>query len=58
MFSSSGMGYIVYGKRQRRGVAILPGIALMAFPYIVSSGLLIVLLIGVVLMPFPHFIRY
>jgi len=52
------MGYIVYGKRQRRGVAILPGIALMAFPYIVSSGLLIVLLIGVVLMPFPHFIRY
>ncbi len=57
LFGSIGMGYFVYGKRQGRGVALLSGIALMAFPYFVSSGLLIVL-IGIVLMAFPYFIRY
>jgi len=57
LFGSIGMGYFVYGKRQGRGVALLSGIALMVFPYFVSSGLLIVL-IGMVLMAFPYFIRY
>jgi len=57
LFGSIGLGYFVYGKRQRRGIALLSGIALMVFPYFVSSGLLIVL-IGIVLMAFPYFIRY
>jgi hypothetical protein len=57
LFGSIGLGYFVYGKRQNRGVALLSGIALMAFPYFVSSALLIVL-IGVVLMALPYFIIY
>jgi hypothetical protein len=57
LFGAIGMGYFVYGKRQGRGIALVSGIALMAFPYFVSSGFLIVL-IGIVLMAFPYFIRY
>jgi len=57
LFGSIGLGYFVYGKRQRRGIALLSGIALMVFPYFVSSGFLIVL-IGIVLMALPYFIRY
>jgi len=57
LFGSIGMGYFVYGKRQRRGIALLSGIVLIVFPYFVSSWYLIIL-IGIVLMALPYFIRY
>jgi hypothetical protein len=57
LFGSIGMGYFVYGKKQLHGIALVSGIALMVFPYFVSSWLLIVL-IGIVLMALPFFIRY
>lgn len=57
MFGSIGLGYFVYGKRQRRGIALLSGVVLMAFPYFVANPALLVL-IGVVLMALPFFIRY
>jgi hypothetical protein len=57
LFGSIGIGYFVYGKRQRRGIALLSGIVLIVFPYFVSSWYLIVL-IGIVLMALPYFIRY
>ncbi len=57
LFGSIGMGYFVYGKKLGRGVPLISGIALMAFPYFVTSSVLIVL-IGLVLMAVPYFIRY
>jgi hypothetical protein len=57
LFGSIGIGYFVYGKRQRRGIALLSGIVLIVFPYFVSSWYLIIL-IGIVLMALPYFIRY
>jgi len=57
LFGSIGMGYFVYGKRQQRGIALVSGIALMVFPYFVTGWFLIVL-IGLVLMALPFFIRY
>ncbi len=57
LFGSIGMGYFVYGKKQQRGIALLSGIALIAFPYFVSNVFLIVL-IGLVLMAVPFFIQY
>ncbi len=57
LFGSIGLGYFVYGKKQRRGIPLLSGVALMAFPYFVSNSFLIVL-IGVVLMALPYFIKY
>jgi hypothetical protein len=57
LFGSIGMGYLVYGKKQQRGIALLSGIALIVFPYFVTSWVFIVL-IGIVLMALPYFIRY
>jgi len=57
LFGSIGMAYFVYGKKQGRGVPLLSGIALMAFPYFVTNSILI-LLIGLALMAAPFFISY
>ena len=57
LFGAVGMGYIVYGKRQKKGMALLSGLALCAYPYFVSN-ILIVIIIGIVLMAVPFFIKY
>jgi hypothetical protein len=57
LFGSIGMGYIVYGKRQRKGLALASGIALCIFPYFVSN-LFLFILIGLVLMALPFLIQY
>ncbi len=56
LFGSLGIGYMVYGRRQRNMVAFFAGIALMAFPYFVS-GTLTLLGTGIVLLLMPFFIR-
>jgi hypothetical protein len=56
VFGSIGLGYFVYGKRQRRGVPLACGLGLMIFPYLVSNTILLVL-IGLVLAALPYFLR-
>jgi predicted membrane protein len=56
LFSATGGGYFIYGKKQRAVVPLVCGLVLMVFPYFVSSTLLLVL-IGVVLMALPYFVR-
>lgn len=56
VFGSIGMAYFVYGKRQKRVVPLLSGVALMFFPYFVSNLVLLVV-IGVLLSVIPYFIR-
>ena len=57
LYGSIGMGYFMYGKKQHRGVALLSGIVLMAFPYFVSNVYRSIV-IGIALMALPFFIRY
>ena len=57
LFSSIGLGFFIYGKRQRAVVPLLCGLVLMIFPYFVSNTVLLVA-IGVVLMALPYFLRY
>ena len=57
LFGSIGMGYLTYGKKQRRGIAFLSGIALCSFPYFVSNIFLMILM-GAVFMALPYFIRF
>jgi len=57
LIGSIGMGYVVYGRKQRRGIALLAGIGLCVFPYFVSNVILM-LLIAVVLMALPYFLKY
>jgi hypothetical protein len=54
VFGSVGLAYFVYGKKQRRFVPLLCGIALMAFPYFMSNTVLLVV-VGLVLSVVPYF---
>jgi hypothetical protein len=56
LFSSVGMGYFIYGKKQDATVPLLCGIALMIIPYFISSFLVMVLLCTA-LIAVPYFIR-
>ena len=56
LFGSIGLGFLIYGRRQRAVVPLLCGLALMAFPYFVSNTIWLVL-IGVALMGIPDFFR-
>ncbi len=53
IFGSIGMGYFIYGRKQKNGIALISGIALFALPYLVSDILFITLIgIGVMAVPF------
>ena len=54
LFGSIGLGYFIYGKRQRRAVALITGVLLCVFPYFVSNTVLTVLL-GALLIALPYF---
>ncbi|MDH3890808.1 MAG: amino acid transport protein [candidate division Zixibacteria bacterium] len=56
LFGAIGAGYIVYGRKQRQGVALLCGVVLCAFPYFFDNAYLIVG-IGAVLMAVPFHVR-
>ena len=56
LFGSIGLGYFIYGKKQRAVVPLVCGLALMVFPYFVSNALLLVG-IGVMLAAVPYFLR-
>ena len=57
LFGSIGLGFFVYGKRQGAPVPLACGIALMVFPYFVSSNWAMVL-VGAALMAVPYFVRF
>lgn len=56
LFSSIGFGYLVYGRRQRAGVPLACGIALMVVPYVVP-GVTLLLVLGIVLSAIPWVLR-
>jgi hypothetical protein len=56
LFGSIGLGYFMYGKKQKAVVPLVCGLVLIVFPYFVSNALLLVG-IGVVLAAIPYFLR-
>ena len=56
LFSSIGLGFFVYGRKQRSLMPLLTGLALMIYPYFVDT---VTLLIGagIVLIALPYFVR-
>jgi len=56
IFGSIGLGYFVYGKKQKSIVPLISGLGLMVFPYFVSNTLLLVI-VGLLLSVIPYFIR-
>ena len=56
IFGSVGLGFFVYGKKQKAIIPILSGIGLMVFPYFISN-VYIMVLSGIVLIALPYFVR-
>jgi hypothetical protein len=56
LFGSIGLGFLIYGRKQRAVVPLVCGLALMIFPYFVSNTILLIT-IGVVLIALPYFLR-
>ena len=56
LFSSIGVGFFLYGKKQKAVVPLVCGLALMVYPYFVTNTVFLVV-IGVVLMAIPYFVK-
>jgi hypothetical protein len=56
LFGSVGLGFFVYGRKQRAVVPLVCGLVLMVFPYFVSNAALLVVA-GVVLCAVPFFLK-
>ena len=55
-FSSFGVGYFIYGKKQVKFMPMITGIILCMFPYFVSNPYLLGG-VGIMLMALPFLIR-
>tara|TARA_R110001583_G_scaffold3468_7_gene22125 strand:- start:18246 stop:18452 length:207 start_codon:yes stop_codon:yes gene_type:complete len=56
LFGGIGIGYFIYGKKQKAIVPLCSGLALFVFPYFISS-VAILLIVGVILVAIPYFIK-
>ncbi len=56
VFGAFGVGFFMYGKKQRAIVPLVVGIALCIYPYFVTNVYVLVI-VGVVLIVTPYFIR-
>jgi hypothetical protein len=52
IFSTIGFGYFIYGKRQQHSAALIAGLLLMLYPYIVS-GTMSLIVVGLLLVAGP-----
>ena len=56
LFGSIGLGFFVYGKKQKTIIPIICGIGLMVIPYFISN-LYIMILSSIVLVALPFFVK-
>lgn len=56
IFSSIGLGYFMYGKKQKNVVVLVCGLILMVYPYFIENVFLLVIL-GMVLILLPKLIQ-
>lgn len=56
LFGSVGLGYFIYGKKQKAPIPLVCGLGLMVFPYFISNPWATVV-VGAVLMAIPYFVR-
>jgi hypothetical protein len=56
LFGSIGFGFFLYGKKQKKVVPLITGIALCIVPYVIANVYALVI-VGVILMAIPFFVR-
>ncbi len=53
ILGSLGMGYVVYGRKQKHGIALLSGVILCGVPWVISNNLLLAAVgVGAAILPF------
>lgn len=57
VFSSIGLGYFIYGRKQKQQVTFYAGICLMLYSYVITDTLPMIA-VGVGLMLAPKLIRF
>jgi hypothetical protein len=57
LFGSIGVGFFMYGKKQKMVMPLLTGMALCIFPYFISNVYFLVI-VGVALLTLPYFFRF
>ncbi len=57
LFGSIGLGFFIYGKKQKAVVPLFCGLGLMIYPYFVSNAYLLVA-VGAALTVLPYFVRF
>lgn len=55
LFGSIGLGYVLYGRKQRRPLPFGCGLLLMAFPYFIANTTALVA-VGIALSALPYFV--
>ena len=56
LFGSIGLGFFIYGRKQRAVVPLLCGLVLMVVPYFIQNSL-VLFIVGAVLVAIPYFVR-
>ena len=56
LFGSTGLGYFIYGRKQKAPLPLLCGLGLMVVPYFLSN-VVVLLLTGILLIVLPMVIR-
>lgn len=56
LFGSIGLGFFIYGKRQKKAVPLICGIGLMIAPYFVSNAIILIAA-GIAITALVYFIR-
>jgi hypothetical protein len=57
LFVPMGMGFLLYGKKQRRAVPLLVGVGFMVLPNVVPS-ISLLLMLSIVLLMIVYYFRY
>jgi len=57
LFGSVGLGFFLYGKKQKMIAPLVCGLALMAYPYFMPNAIMLVLL-GLLLVARPYVFRF
>ncbi|HOC11053.1 MULTISPECIES: hypothetical protein [Thermomonas] len=56
LFGAVGVGYVLYGRKQRAPLPLVSGVALMVIPYFLSNAVLLFVL-GIALAVLPWVVR-
>jgi hypothetical protein len=56
IFGALGLGFFVYGKKQKAIIPFLSGLGLMLFPYFISNAIVLIFT-GIILVALPFVIK-